>query len=148
VLEVWHIWVIIGLLLWIIEIFTPGFVAGVFGTACFIVAPFAAADMSFKIQLLIFGLATAVMSLGVRPLAMKHIYRRGVKVKTNVDALVGEAGIAVEVIDNLSGMGRVKIGGEEWLAVTQDGSPVEAGTKVIVRRVEGCKLVVERAEKQ
>jgi len=32
-LEPWHIWVIAGLLLWIIEIFTPGFVAGVFGTA-------------------------------------------------------------------------------------------------------------------
>jgi hypothetical protein len=39
-LELWHLWVIAGLALFIIEIFTPGFVMGVFGVACLVVAPF------------------------------------------------------------------------------------------------------------
>jgi membrane protein implicated in regulation of membrane protease activity len=147
-LEVWHIWVLVGILLWIVEIFTPAFVAGVFGTACLIVAPFAAGDMSLQQQLLLFGLATAVISWKIRPLAMRHIYRHGAKVKTNVEAMVGRIGVAVETVDHPPGSARVKIGGEEWLAVTQDGSPIQVGAKVIVRRIEGCKVVVEHDEKQ
>lgn len=142
-LEVWHMWVIVGIVLWIIEIFTAGFVVGVFGTACLIVVPFAGAAVSFKMQLLIFGTATTVISLCIRPLILKHFYGRGAKIKTNVDALVGKSGLVTEVIDQPSGTGRVKIGGEIWRAVTSDESHLEIGQKVTVREVEGCKVVVE-----
>jgi membrane protein implicated in regulation of membrane protease activity len=43
----------------------------------------------------------------------------------------------------LSGSGRVKVGGEVWRAVTPDESKVDIGQKVIIRGVEGCKVVVE-----
>jgi membrane protein implicated in regulation of membrane protease activity len=142
-LELWHIWVIAGLVLWIVEIFTPGFVAGVFGTACLIVAPFAGTDFTFKAQLLVFGIATAVMSLGIRPLVLKHFCRAEAKISTNVDALIGKAGLVTETIDHASGTGRVKIGGEVWRAITPDESRVDVGVKVAVRAVEGCKVVVE-----
>lgn len=72
-LEPWHIWVIAGLLLWIIEIFTPGFVAGVFGTACLITAFFAWLGLSYLIQLLVFAIVTGAMTLGIRPIVLKHI---------------------------------------------------------------------------
>ena len=142
-LEVWHLWVIAGLVLWIIEIFTSGFVIGVFGTACLIVAPFAGADASFKLQLLVFGAATGVMSLAIRPLLLRHFYRREPTVLTNVDALVGKFGLVTEIIDHSSGTGMVKIGGELWRAVTPDESRVDIGQKVVVREVEGCKVAVE-----
>lgn len=144
-LEVWHIWVIAGLVLWIIEIFTPGFVIGVFGTACLIVAPFAGASVSLKMQLLVFGIASAAMSLGVRPLILKHFYGREAKIKTNVDALVGKDGLVTEVIDHLSRTGRANIGGEDWRAVTPDESRVDIGQKVIVKGIDGCKVIVEVA---
>ncbi len=142
-LEAWHMWVIAGLVLWIIEIFTPGFVLGVFGAACLTVAPFAGANVSFKMQLLIFGIATAIMSLGIRPLILKHFYGREPKIKTNVDALIGKSGLVTEVIDHPRGTGRVKIGGEIWRAITRNESLVEIGQKVTVREVEGNKVVVE-----
>jgi len=141
-LEMWHIWVIAGLALWIVEIFTPGFVAGVFGTACLIVVPFASTGFTFKTQLLVFGIATAVVSLGIRPLILRHFLRAGMKIKTNVDALVGKTGLVTEAIDYVSGTGRVRIGGEVWRAITSDESRVDVGTKVEVREVEGCKVVV------
>lgn len=144
-LEVWHIWVIAGLVLWIVEIFTPEFVAGVFGAACLIAAPFAAAGLSFKIQLFVFGVATAVMSLGIRPLILKNFYRAQAKIKTNVDALVGQAGLVVEAIDPAAGTGRAKIGGETWRAVTRDETQVKVGEKVTVVAVEGCTVVVHAA---
>ena len=142
-LETWHIWVFAGLVLWIIEIFTPGFVIGVFGTACFIVAPFAGAGVTFEIQLLIFGIATAAISLGIRPLILRHFYGGGAKIKTNVDALVGKAGLVTEAVDNELATGRARIGGEDWRAVTADDSRLEVGEKVTVKGIDGCKLVVE-----
>lgn len=141
--EVWHMWVIAGLVLWLIEIFTPGFVVGVFGTACLIVAPFACADVTFKMQLLVFGIATAAISLGIRPLILRHFYGREANIKTNIDALVGKAGLVTESIDNALETGRAKIGGDVWRAVTSDDSRVEVGQKITVREIEGCKLVVE-----
>jgi membrane protein implicated in regulation of membrane protease activity len=147
-LEVWHIWVIAGLVLWIIEIFTPGFVLGVFGTACFIVAPFAGADVTLKMQLLVFGIAAAAISLGIRPLILRNFYGREAKVKTNVDALVGMSGLVTEVIDNAAGTGRVRLAGEVWRAVTPDDSPIEVGEKVTIREIDGCKVVVEATGKE
>jgi membrane protein implicated in regulation of membrane protease activity len=142
-LELWHMWVIAGIVLWIIEIFTPGFVVGVFGTACLIVAPFAGADVTFKIQLLVFGIATGGIALAIRPLIIRHFYGREPKIRTNADALVGKSCIVTEVIDHLSGTGMVKIGGEIWSAYTPDESRVDVGQKVTVREVIGCKVVVE-----
>ena len=141
-LEPWHIWIIAGLVFWIIEIFTPGFVLGVFGTACLIVAPFAGADLTLKMQLLVFGIATAALSLGIRPLILRYLHGREVEVKTNADALVGMSGQVTDVIDNASGTGSARIGGEVWRAVTPDGSRIEVGQTVTVQDIDGCKVVV------
>ena len=62
-LDAWQLWVIAGLVLWIVEIFTPGFVIGLFATACLAVAPFAGAGVSFKMQLLVFGVATVISAV-------------------------------------------------------------------------------------
>ena len=145
-LEMWHLWVIAGLALLIVEIFTPGFVIGVFGVACLVVAPFAGGHASLNTQLLVFGIATAAMSLGIRPLIIRYLCRRESMTKTNVDALVGRTGLVTEAVDHASNQGRVRLGGEEWRAVTPDESKIEAGTKVVVKSVEGCKVIVESAK--
>ncbi|MBN2000931.1 NfeD family protein [candidate division KSB1 bacterium] len=146
-LEVWHMWIIAGIVLWIVEIFTPGFVVGVFATACFIVAPFAGSGVSSSMQLLIFGITTGVMFFGIRPLILRYFYSSEAKIKTNVDALIGKSCIVSEAIDNVSDIGRVKIGGEIWRAITQDDSKVDIGQKVIIRKVEGCRVIVELINK-
>ncbi len=143
-IEAWHMWVIAGLLLWVFEIFLPSlFVLGVLGTSCLIVAPYAIIDESFKMQLLIFAIATAVMALGIRPLIMKHFYRREGNVKTNVDFLIGKSVLVTEDIDSVSETGRVKIEGELWRAVTSDESVVSVGQKVTILKVDGCKVIVK-----
>ncbi len=142
--EIWHVWIIVGIFLWIIEIFTSSFVVGIFGTACFIVSPFAFANITFKIQLFIFGITTAIISLRIRSIMLKLFYRSKTKINTNVDALIDMSGIVIETIDNFSGNGRVKIGGEIWRAVTRDNNlKITIGNKIIVRAIEGCKVIVE-----
>lgn len=57
-----------------------------------------------------------------------------------VEALVGKAGVAST---DLWPEGQVKIGGEIWQARCDGGC--DAGTKVVVRAVEGLTLVVDLA---
>jgi len=62
------------------------------------------------------------------------------KAAVGVDALVGRIGIAV---GELWPEGQVKIDGEIWKARCAGGC--DAGTQVVVRRVEGLTLVVDPA---
>ncbi len=144
-IEAWHVWLSVGLVFWIVEIFTSGFVAGVFGTACLLATPVAGMDEPFKTQLLVFGMAAGTLGLGIRPLILKHFCARDDRARTNVDALIGATGLVVEAIGDrtVDGAGRVKIGGESWRAVTGDRSPIECGREVTVLAVRGCTVVVQ-----
>ena len=62
------------------------------------------------------------------------------KAAVGVDALVGKHGVAMS---ELWPDGQVKIDGEIWKARCAGGC--DAGTQVVVRRVEGLTLVVDPA---
>ena len=50
----------------------------------------------------------------------------------------------VSEVDNLQGIGRVTVGGQEWSARTpQDGVTLQVGAVVDVKAVHGVKLIVE-----
>jgi len=141
-IEVWHLWVTLSLLLWIAEIYVPGFVIGVFATACLVVAPAAAASWSFKAQLLVFALAAAVTGAVIRPFVLRWCHGREA-VPTNVHALIGVHGVVLQPVGDASSPGRVKIGGEVWRAVAFPAdAPLETGSRVVVVAIEGCTLLV------
>jgi membrane protein implicated in regulation of membrane protease activity len=143
-LEIWQLWAIAGILLWIMETFVPLFVTGIFGTACLILVPLALAHVPLTIQLFLFVLISAVLTLGIRPIVLKYFYHKGEDTKTNTEALVGKTGLVTEVIDTLAGTGSVKIGGETWrAAVTNNKSRVEIGQIVTVKYIEGAKVIVD-----
>jgi membrane protein implicated in regulation of membrane protease activity len=61
---------------------------------------------------------------------------------TNVSALIGKIGkITVKI--PIDGKGYVKIGGEEWPAMEINNLEVEVGSKVIVKKIDGNKAIVE-----
>lgn len=144
-LDTWQLWMLAGIALWILEMFTPGFVAGVFGTACLVVAPFAGRGVSLTIQLLVFVVATAILFLLVRPIFLKLTAKSGPPEKTNADAMVGRDGVAVSAIQPLPAGGRVKIGGEEWRAAPADSSAIPEGARILVIKIEGNTLYVRVA---
>ena len=79
----------------------------------------------------------------LRPLARKY-FTPGTH-RTNADRLVGQEAVVTETIDNLAGAGQASIGGQIWTARGEDNTPIEAGARVQVLRIEGVKLIV-RAE--
>ena len=76
----------------------------------------------------------------MRPLAKRYINPR--TQRTNADRLVGREAIVTETIDNLASTGQASIAGQVWTARGEDNTPIEAGTRVRVLRIEGVKLIV------
>lgn len=143
----WYYWVIIGLVLIIAEMFTAGFVLAVCGLAAIAAGVLAVMGFGTTVQLLGFAIITLILFVAVRPIMLRHFAGEGGKVKTNVDALIDREGIVVERIDTLGHTGRVKVGGEDWRAISGDDAVIELGAKVKVLKVDGAKLIVSPALK-
>lgn len=92
------------------------------------------------LQVVLFLVVSGVMLALLRPIAKKYFTPR--ITKTNVDALAGKTCLCVTAIDNLNGVGQVKIGDVEWSARSTTGEPISAGEQVRIDRVEGVKMYV------
>ena len=92
------------------------------------------------LQVVIFLAVSGVMLALLRPIAKKYFTPK--LTRTNVDALAGKTCLCVTAIDNLEGVGQVKIGDVEWSARSTTGEAIPAGTDVKIDRVEGVKVYV------
>lgn len=135
----WLIWLSAGIILAILEVFTPGFFIVGIGVSLVITALPAALGLPFWVQLLVCGVMILIFFLLVRPLVMKIPHSDSKK--TGTAALMGEEGIVVETITRIEG-GRVKVGGEVWKAKSDE--TIEKDSLVIVTGVEGVTLNVRR----
>ncbi|MCD5406651.1 MAG: NfeD family protein [Desulfotomaculum sp.] len=143
-MEDWQMWLIMAVVLFIAEIFTPGFLLACLGVACLMAGLMAYLGLGLEVQIIAFSVSALAVFFGIRPLLKKHSYFSESKLKTNVAALVDKTGIVVEKIDPVQNKGRVVVGGENWKGVSIDGTMLKEGAKVTVVRVEGTKLLVKR----
>ena len=89
-LAIWHVWVIVGILFFIGEIFTPGFFLACLGIACLGSGIASAFGLAIGSQVLVFSITTLAVFFGIRPFFLKYLHSPGTKVETNVKALVGK----------------------------------------------------------
>lgn len=143
-MEVYQIWLIVAIVLVILEVATAGF-----GVICFAIgAGFAALaaglGASVTWQIVIFAIISLLTFIFLRPVVMRFLDKRSKDVKTNADALVGRKGIVSERIDAEKHTGRVAIDGDDWKAVSEDGSVIEKGTPVEVVKLESIIVTVKQ----
>ncbi|MCK4694397.1 MAG: NfeD family protein, partial [Candidatus Cloacimonetes bacterium] len=139
----WLIWVAIGIICIIIEIFTPGFLFMSFGIGAIITGMVSIVLKNVPLQILVFAIITFLVFISSRKLSKKLISKSSEE--TNIYALKGKKGIVVKEIPE-DGRGYVKVGGEEWSAVSENGEKIEKDEKVIIIKVEGNKLIVSIKE--
>ena len=140
----WLLWLIAGLVLAILEIFTPGFVFICFTFGCFVAAIVAALDFGFSWQIGLFAGTTFVLFVSARQVFGKLFSRETTPTLTNVDRLIGLTAITLEEVDDQRG--QVKVEGEAWSARSDSGEKYPADIKVRVLRIDGNKLVVGSEE--
>jgi len=147
-ISTWHIWTIIAILLLIVELFAPTFLAASLAIGCIVSAITSGLDFGIKIQLLSFSIGTLISFFGVRPFMLKYAYKNGDKIKTNVDALIGKVGRVTETVDGSKNEGRVMIEGDDWKAETENEKIISVGEKIEVLKINSTVLTVKPINKE
>ena len=141
----WIIWVAIGIICIIIEIFTPGFLFLSFGLGAILTGLIALVIPSIALQILAFAIISLIAFLLSRKFSKKLISNN--YEDTNVKALVGKTGKVTQQIPT-NEKGYVKIGGEEWSAVSKDNNEIKKDARIVVNDIEGNKVIVTLVEEE
>ena len=141
----YYLWFIAALVLSLIEILTPGFVILWFGVSAGIVGLLDLLGLHDTFWQVIIWIVLSLLLVIMSRTFFKTIFVKspGENYKTNVDVLIGEQGIVTEEIDNVKGVGRIKVEGQDWAARSEDGSIIPVGKPVEIIRFEGVKLFVK-----
>lgn len=97
---------------------------------------------SVPIQIGIFLIVSLVLLYFTRPVAIKYL--KVGKERTNANSLIGKKAIVIMSIDPMKNEGQVKVGGQIWSAKTTDHDKVSKNSEVIIKGIEGVKLIVEK----
>lgn len=142
----WLLWLIVAGFFFILEIATTGFLVCWLGVGALLAMFLSFFVDNIILQVVVFAISSIVLIVLTKPLVKKFIDKK--TIPTNIDSIIGKEGIVIETIDSIKGVGLVKLGGEVWSAKSfVDNSVIEKDTKVIVKEINGVKLVVEESKK-
>ena len=140
-MALWFWWVVAALVFIILEIFTSGFAVACFSVGCAVAAVVAAISPEpLWLQLLLFAIFSVLSRVFARPLVLKYL-DKGEK-PSGVDSLIGKEAKVTEAIKK-GETGRIKIFGDDWQAVSEDGKAIPEGAKVIIVSRDGNIVTVK-----
>jgi membrane protein implicated in regulation of membrane protease activity len=135
----WWLWLLLGFVLLLLELVTPGgFYIFFFGVGAIAVGLLAVAGVAgpASVQWLLFGVISIVAFLLFRkPL----IERFGTRSDRDVDTLVGETAVALGEI-GIQQIGKAELRGTAWSARNVGTTAVKAGERCRVEQVDGLML--------
>ncbi len=136
-------WLIVLVACVAIELFTMGLTTIWFACGAAVAAILAIVlPEHFLVQILVFVIVSILVLLTVRPIAVKYFNKD--RARTNIESMIGKQGIVIGEIDNLQGCGQITVGGMEWSARSvEQETKIPVGTVVIIRAIDGVKLLVE-----
>lgn len=139
------VWLIIAVALFVVESITYQMVCIWFSFGALLAMIPGALDAPLWVQLLVFLVASIAFLLFVRPIVRERVTPR--KAATNVDRVIGQAGIVKETVDNIEQTGRVHANGLLWTArSTDDRVVIPEGSRVLAVHIDGVKLIVQPIE--
>lgn len=143
-MELWQIWIIAALVLFVVEIATSGFAAVCLSLGALVAAIAAGCGASLTWQVVVFAVASLVALVFFRPVIIRLFHnRKSEERKSGVEALIGREAVVTETIDEVAATGRVRIDGDDWKAVAADSAHIEKGEKVVVLSIESIVLTVK-----
>lgn len=134
-------WLVLTIFLAIVEAATPTLVCiwpAIGALAACILAAF---GIPIWLQITVFVILTVILIILTKPLVKKYVSRK--ITATNADRIIGAEGIVIEEIDPIENTGQVKVMGQVWSAKSADGKAVQTNARVIVKALEGVKVVIE-----
>ena len=96
------------------------------------------------VQIVVFLVGSAVLLIFTRPFAKR--FMDSSREKTNADRAIDTEAIVLHEINNDLAEGQVKVLGQIWSARSKAGDVIPVDAKVLVRSIEGVKVIVEKKE--
>ena len=127
----WVFWLIAAGIFFIIEMATIGFLVFWFGIGALLAMATSFITDNILIQALVFIITSTLLLIFTKPLVDKFI-KIPKEVKTNAYSIIGKKGIVISKINNIEGVGQIKIDGEVWSAIGKNDDKIEKGTEVEV----------------
>lgn len=134
-------WGIVLIAAIVLEVLSEQFVSIWFACASLVSLILAGMGAPRWAQLAVFAAVTAILLILTRPIVTKL---RGRFVRTNADLNIGKTAVVTEAVRNDMSKGRAVIGGVSWIAVSEDGSPIDEGEIVEIKDIDGAKLIVAK----
>ena len=137
-------WLIAFVALLVIEIITLGLTTVWFAIGS--IAAFLAAYVggSVVVQVVVFLVVSTVFLIFTRPILMKFFNQK--RERTNAESLIGQKALVLETIDSIHAVGSVIVNGMEWSAKTEEPVTIEKDEIVLIKGIQGVKLIVEKEE--
>ncbi|WP_134323297.1 NfeD family protein [Cumulibacter soli] len=140
-MSAWAIWLILAAVAAGAEVLSGDFFLLMVGGGAAAAALGAALGAPVWLQLVLFGVVSVLLVLGVRPWARRMLLRGQSDVVDGAGAFIGMSGTVTQTVDTHGG--RILVNGEEWSAVAQLPYEVyDVDTAVIIVQIRGAHAVV------
>lgn len=136
------LWLAVALAFTVLEMVTLAFYAVFVVVGALAAALAAALGAPFWVQVVTLAVVSVLGVVGARPVLMRMVHHgHNPDVLSGAAAMIGQEAMVVDPIQGAQ-PGHVRIGGENWPAVTADGSAVEQGQTIRVVSLRNATLVV------
>lgn len=141
--NLWLVWMLICILALILEVSSGTFYLMCFavGSACAVITSLFPTPL--WVQVVVFVVASLICVFCVRPFVIKYVHPGHDKRVSNADALIGRTGTVIEPITPEKA-GYVKVDGDEWRAVTENGETLGKGEEVVITNRESIIVTVTK----
>lgn len=135
----WKLWVISAGLFLILESITTGFLVFWFAIGSIVSMIISFFTDNIIVQTSAFLISSIILIFATRKFC--NFFLKNAKPKY-VNTMVGKTGKVTVDIVPIDGTGQVKIGGETWSAISKDSSQISKDTEIVVKEIDGVKVVV------
>jgi membrane protein implicated in regulation of membrane protease activity len=140
------IWLVLGVVLIVAEVFTLGFVLLWFGVGAIAAAIVGLAGGGLGLQFLVFAVVSVALTIMSRTLLANYLPHPGQRLKTGIEALPGKIGTVISPSSGALHEAAVKVYGSTWTAYPiDDDTQLTQGEKVEVVEVRGSSIYVRKA---
>jgi membrane protein implicated in regulation of membrane protease activity len=138
-------WVIVAVAFAVVEVMTVAFFAVFITIGALGAAVVSLLGFNLLVQAIVLGLLGVAGILVARPYLVDRLHIGRPALRSGADSMVGQQAVLLEPILGVGQPGHLKIAGELWPALTDDGSAVPVNTLVVVTALRSTTLIVRAA---
>ena len=142
--EIWWIWMGLAAAFLIGEIFTAGFFLIFLSIGAAAAGVLALLDVGYAGQFIVFIVISGILFVFGRRFADRVTGKQPAGI--GADRFIDQDGIVLEKIDNTTNTGSVRVGQDEWRAISETGDILPEGARIRVTQINGTRAVVKMIE--